>query len=439
MPAPKLDEDTKDKVITARVNLYSEHPFFATLAQYLGYPIPSWQVPTAGVDGKAKFFLNPEFGQSCNVKDMTFVVAHETMHLVTATTARMPEGANHQLWNISSDIAINYLIINKENGAGIDPPRDEVCKPLYGGKFEKYFGWMTEEIYYDLLKQSKNCPGCQQGNQQGQGQGGQQSGGQGNQPSNSQGGDGSGDCDHSQQSQGGAKHSKDCPFDGYWWDESGSGCGGHEGMSEEDIAEWKQRVANAAAEARQAGKLPGALGNFVTDIMQPKKNWRRELRMAANRALRKRYDWKCVARRTAGRVRTPGKSPYLPTATIYMDTSGSMSDEDLRDAIGEMAEIVRLGGGKAKLILADAEVYYCGDVDIDQLKNLPVQRGGTDFRPVFDKIEEENLNPSIFIGFSDLCGPFPENAPDFPVVWCRPKGWKDHAPWGRVIDIELNS
>lgn len=433
MPAPKLEEETKDKVITARVNLYSDHPFFAQLAQYL-QPRPSWTVPTAGVDSNARFFLNPDFGKACNIKDMTFVVAHETMHLVTATCARMPEGADRNLWNIASDIAINYLIANKEHGAGIDLPRPEVIKPLYGGKFEKYWGWITEEIYYDLLRTKKKCPGCQEANKQ-------QSGGQGNQPQSGGSGqpqddDGDGEG-QGQEGAGGEQHSDDCPFKGYWYDQSGSMCGHAGGMSEEDIAEWKNRVANAAAEARNQGKLPGALGNFVTDLMQPKKNWRRELRMATNRALRKKYDWKKVSRRTAGMVRTPGKSPYMPEALMYMDTSGSMSDDDIREAINEMAEIVRLAGGKCTLILGDAEVYYVGEVNIKALTDLPVQRGGTNFIPVFEEIEARDLKPAIFIGFTDLEGPFPEFAPNYPVVWCRPSGYKAEAPWGRVIDIEL--
>lgn len=414
-PSLKLSEETKDKIITARVALYGEHPFFATLAQYLGYPIPVTHIPTAAVNGRAKFYLNPEFGEKCSVQDMLFVVTHETMHLVTATMSRMPEGADPKLWNIASDLAINYLIINPEHGAGIAPPRAEVCKPLYEG-FEKYWGDTTEEIYYKLLRDTKPCPVCRpSSNTPNKGKG-----------SNSK----SKDPDNKE-------HSKGCPFKGFWWDTSGSECGHEGGMTEEEISEWKQKIAAAAAEARQAGKLPGSLGNFVTDLLQPKKNWKRELRMATNKALRKRYDWKRVARRTAGTVRTPGKSPHLPSALIYMDTSGSMSDDDIRDAINEIAEIVRLGGGKAKLILGDAEVYYCGEVSVNQLKNLPVQRGGTNFIPVFEMIAEENLNPSIFIGFSDLEGSFPHLSPNYPVIWCRPQGYKTDAPFGRVIDIEL--
>jgi hypothetical protein len=334
------------------------------------------------------------------------------------------------LWNIASDIAINYLLINKEHGAGLDPPRESTIKPCYDGPFEKYWGWMTEDIYYDLIKNRKKCPACGNGKQKQDGEGQDGQGSPGDQP-----GDQEGQCPGQQ---GG--HSKDCPFKGKWWDESGSTCGddhSEDSMSEEEMEEWKQRVSNAAAEARQAGKLPGALGNFVTDLMQPKRNWRRELRMATHRAMRKRYDWKKVARRTAGKVRTPGKSPHLPQAVIYMDTSGSMSDDDLRDALSEIAEILRLSGGKGHLILGDAQVYHSGECDVSALTNLPVQRGGTNFIPVFDHIDEKELNPAIFIGFSDLEGPFPEFAPKYPVVWCRPQGYKSDAPWGRVIDIEI--
>ena len=421
--------DTKDKVICGRVSLYTDHPFLAVLAQWL-VPLKNWQVPTAGVTGDAKFYLNPAFGALCNNRDMLFVVAHETMHLVTATNARMPSGAMHMMWNIASDIAINYLIINKEHGMGINPPRDEVCKPLYGGEFEEYWGWTTEDIYYDLLKQASNCPACKANMK------GQPEPGEGDEEGEGQGEEGEeGQCQgHGLPSQG--KHKKNCPFKDYWWDGSGSTCE-EEGMTEEQRAEWKQRVASAAAEARQAGKLPGALGNFVHDVLQPKRNWRRELRMATSHALRKRYDWKKCNRRTAGRVRTPGRSPYMPEAVIYMDTSGSMSDEDLHDAINEMAGILKLTGGEGTLILGDCDVYYCDRIDLNALKRLPVQRGGTDFRPVFEKIEEEKIKPAIFIGFTDLEGPFPSQSPSFPVVWCRPKGYKSDAPFGKIIDVEI--
>lgn len=409
----KLDTELKDKIITARIELLSQHPFFGQLAQYL-YPTATDSIETAAVDGESQFLINPKFGMSCNINDMLFVVVHETMHLATSTHSRFPEYGNKQIWNIASDIAINYIILNKDHGAGIDLPREDLIVPLYKG-FEKYWGLATEEIYYRLLKESKDCPVC---NGSGSGESGNSKSGGSGQPGSSR------------------SHSGDCPFKGFWVDESGSMCGSAEGMTEDQVNQWKRRISNAAAQARQAGNLPGALDYFVTDLLQPKKNWKRELRMETCKALRRRYDWKRISRRTAGIVRTPGQSPYLPSALLYMDTSGSMSDNDLREAINEMAEIVRIAGGRATLILGDAEIYYSGEISLKELSKLPVQRGGTNFIPLFEHIEEKKLKPSVLVGFSDLEGPFPACTPDFPVIWCRPKGWKAKAPFGRIIDIE---
>ncbi len=437
---PTLSTANKDKVITARVNLYSEHPFFAQLAQYM-VPTGSWMVPTAGITASKKLFFNPEFADKLNVKEMTFVIAHETMHLVTATCAREPEGAYPMLWNIATDIAINYLLCNREHGAGMQPPREEVIKILFDGEFVQYDGWAAEDIYYDLLKKhSQDCPYC------GKGQKGEDGDKEGD-------GGGAGDSDGDQQQGGGGEpgenrvgsntsgpgNSCGC-FKGYWWDGSGDALGNpvdEDSMTEEQKGEWKERISAAAESARQAGKLPGALDQFCTTLANPRKNWRRVLRGAANRCLRRRYDWKRVARRTAGRIRTPGRSPHMPEAVVYIDTSGSMSDDDIRQAINEVAAIIKLGGGKGTLILGDWDVYYVGEVTPKSLTNLPVQRGGTNFVPVFEAIKEKKIKPAIFIGFSDLEGQFPECAPNYPVVWCRPEGWKSEAPWGTVIDIEL--
>lgn len=428
LPRPVLNEAEKEKSVSARVDLYSEHPFFAQIAQYL-IPTASHLVPTAGVTAGSKLFINPVFSEMCNVQDMIFIIAHEAMHAVLESWARMPEGANHKVWNWATDIAINYLLANTEHGAGMALPREEVIKPLFGGEFEKYDGWLAEDIYYDLMKNHKEqCPICGAG-QQGEGDEESDDGGGGGEPGEQQAGS----------STSGQGNSCGC-YKGYWWDGSGAGIGNpldDDSMTDEQKAEWKDRIASAAEYARQRGQLPGALDKFCTTILNPRKNWRRELRLAANRALRRRCDWKRVSRRTAGRIRTPGRSPHMPEAVVYIDTSGSMSDDDISAAINEVAAIIQLGGGKGTLILGDWDVYYCGEVNVAALSTLPVQRGGTNFVPVFKKIAEKKLKPAIFIGFSDLEGGFPDTAPNFPVVWCRPEGWKSEAPWGKVIDIEL--
>ena len=61
--------------------------------------------------------------------------------------------------------------------------------------------------------------------------------------------------------------------------------------------------------------------------------------------------------------------------------------------------------------------------------------GGTDFNPVFDWVAQEGMEPDALVYFTDLCGPFPKKAPDYPVIWCATT--KQEAPFGKTIHIDV--
>lgn len=424
MSIPKRIED---KLIRGRIHLFSHAPFFAQLAMYLK-PRLSKHLPTLGVTPDGTLWMNPDFVEQANVQDMVWILAHEVGHLFTMTAARCPEAADKMWFNIASDVAINYLITDCSN---LRLPREELIKPwhkTYKPELEKYEGWITERIYYDLVKEAGN---------------------QAQQSCSGKHGQGDGPCDGScedgeETDESGGNQSGSGSGSHYWHDDSASRCGhGKKKMTEEQAAQWRQRAASAATTAKAAGKLPGALDKFICDLLYPKKDWRKELAFTINAAMKGRWTWRKIGRRTASTVRTPGRDPEPPTACIYCDTSGSMSDEDLVRCFSEGAEIARICGGRVWLILGDAEIYYNDYAERDAFKKLPVQRGGTDFRPIFDAIaESDKPMPQLFIGFTDLCGPFPASAPDFPVIWCVPENdYNDasssRAPWGKVIGIEL--
>jgi predicted metal-dependent peptidase len=424
-----------DKEIKARIELYRRHPFFATLAQHLEV-VETKAIPTAAVTWNNSLLINPDFAKKLDHKGMVFVNAHEVMHIVTACFDRRPPGADNIVWNQANDIRINQMI---HYDSEMEVPDPEVIKPLgIGPDFEKYKDnqWQTELIYRDLMQnrpEESNCPFCGKGENEGEDEG-SEGGGQGSGEDNSDCPFHGDDCDNHGHSTG---SDADGDYEGYWWDDSAERIK-KDKPTEQQKEEWRKRISSAAAKAKSAGQLPGGLEAFVTDILHPKHDWRQVLLNSVRSSLKGRWTWRKTGRRTAGIVRTPGRDPKPPEALIYIDTSGSMSDDELRRAIAEIAEILRLTGGKGRLLLGDAEIYYDGEIDIGSLTNLPIQRGGTDFRPVFDKIAE-GTTPKIFVGFSDLCGPFPENAPDYPVIWCVPKSeyGMGSAPWGETIEVDL--
>lgn len=422
----ELSDTHKKKLSKARYTLHQKHPFFAQIVQYLK-PQPCSLIPTMGVDANSNLYVNEAFLESLSDTDTLWVLAHEAMHMVTMTHGRMPEGADRIVFNIASDCSINALITDD---AHIPIISEKIATPIYGGKWTKYKGATTEAIYYDIMKDPQKALGCtleelhaQNGDE---GEGG---------------------------SSGGVRKGE---LKGKWWDDSASRLGkkgaaqgmdadgnakGQGGMTDEQKSQWKQRIASATAAAKSQGKLSGGLEDYVTTILEAKKDWRRELRSLAMTALRSRWTWKTPGRRSGSKIRTPGKEKGVPVAICYIDTSGSQSDLDIQRCLSETAKIFKICGGKGHLILGDSVIYFSGEMTSDNLSHLPeVHRGGTDFRVLFDHIEETmKKKPSLLVGFTDCMGPFPDKAPSYPVVWCVPKSGSGHqdAPWGRQIEVEV--
>lgn len=64
---------------------------------------------------------------------------------------------------------------------------------------------------------------------------------------------------------------------------------------------------------------------------------------------------------------------------------------------------------------------------------IPVWCGNTDFRPVFNYISNHKIQPTLLIYLTDLCGPFPDKAPTYPVIWVNTYNKTDKAPFGETI------
>lgn len=374
----KLTPTTEDNLVRARIALLDEFPFWGELVKFLRPKISETVTLTACVDKKGQMFLNPHFANRANAADLLFVFAHEAMHIVNSSATRFPEGENFQLWARAADIAINYLIVQE---GGIKLPRPELVRPLYED-FRYYWNMTHEEIYQDLKSNPIHARTVMRGN--------------------------------------------------FWCDEESCRCS--EEMDQSEAEKWQRRIQAAAEIAKSRGRLPGSLDRFLARLRQAKKNWLRVLALAAQSELMKSFTWRKPNRRTTalGLV-TPSPNRARPEVVLYLDTSGSMHDELLNEGLSEVAAILRTT--QATMILGDAEVYFCGPISLNELSNLPMQRGGTDFTVVFDKIVEKKLKPKLFIGFSDLEGPFPHKPPSYPVIWCRSSGAQRTPPWGRLITM----
>ena len=125
---------------------------------------------------------------------------------------------------------------------------------------------------------------------------------------------------------------------------------------------------------------------------------------------------------------------------VAVDTSGSIGPKELTVFMSELADILRSCRPQRVFVLgADADVAsvveLAGDEDI--ASNPPEVKGGggTDFKPVFAWVEREGIVPDALIYLTDLYGPFPAAAPEYPVIWGATT--EQDVPWGEVVRVKV--
>ena len=71
--------------------------------------------------------------------------------------------------------------------------------------------------------------------------------------------------------------------------------------------------------------------------------------------------------------------------------------------------------------------------DLEHMAKEVKGRGGTSFKPVFDRIEADGIVPDTLIYFTDMECSFPEE-PEYPVIWCASTDIV--APWGETVAVK---
>jgi len=193
------------------------------------------------------------------------------------------------------------------------------------------------------------------------------------------------------------------------------------------------------------GSCPGEVEMYISALFSPKISWTRRLRSSVEQSIVKEDFSFRVNSRKAHIAILPLLDPK-PVYNVYvaLDTSGSMSDRDISEALGELKGLrdtypMTLTVIQCDYAISDVKVYDDSQ-DINWEKFSIAGRGGTTFVPPITYVNElyengEIAPPSVFVYFTDGYGDFPEQ-PEYPVIWVRAKnGYKDF-PFGEIIDIE---
>jgi len=405
------NDAVETKLSAARTRLILDKPFLGALVLRLPMQAgdPKWCKTTA-TDAKTLYY-NHDYIAALNLDQTQFVLAHEAMHCALSHFARRQHRDKHR-WDVACDFAINPLLKND----GLKPTPEALLLSEYDD--------MTAEEIYPLIEQNTDQEPQDQhlyDDKSSDSEGNQTPPQYQNQQQNKDDGGGGKDAEADSDS-GGA--SQPPPLT--------------ESERESLAVQWQQRMAGAAQQAMQAGKLSSAMARLVDHLLQPRLPWRMLLARYMTSIARDDYSYSRPSNRREGDAIMPSLRSAQTNLVVALDTSGSIGDQEIDEFVSEVNAIK--GQMRARITVLACDSRLSGESpwefapweDIELPESLN-GGGGTDFRPVFNWTDESDQQPDLLIYFSDAEGEFPAVEPHYPVIWLV-KG-KLPTPWGTRIQL----
>ena len=410
--------DPATKLAAARTRLILDRPFLGALVLRLPLEIgnDAWCQTTA-TDARA-FYYNPDYIRSLDPDECEFMLCHEALHCALSHFSRRGHRQT-RVWDQACDYAINPILIAE----GLVAPAGSLVDSQYEG--------MSAEEIYPLLLES---PPQQE------------------------------------------------PLDQHLYDDDGSerdepgypdneakqeldDCGGESAPLDMDPVEaesaadplpglarplpldarerealsiaWQQRVAGAAQQARQAGRISRRLAELADLLLQPNLPWRMLLARFMSSVARDEHSYARPSTRRGEPAIFPALRGSQINLALALDVSGSITLDELSEFAAEVNAVKGQIKARVTVLLCDQELQNDPWIfepweNLEMPDKLPAG-GGTDFRPVFDHLNRADIAPDALVYFTDAKGRFPVQVPHYPVVWLV-KGSHD-VPWGERIQL----
>ena len=212
-------------------------------------------------------------------------------------------------------------------------------------------------------------------------------------------------------------------------------------MKDEQDRVWDQASKQAIQVSKSTGNNPGNVEQEMKEQHVHRRDWRDILLEYMRSTAPTDYSWAAPNRRYIDQgiylpsLRGEGMGPIV----IAIDTSGSVDDEHVNQALTEMLSIASdVDPERVHVIQCDMFIQDVIDFDpSDPPTEFTIKgRGGTDLLPVFEYIEEKRINPEILIYMTDMeVWSWPEE-PNYPVIWAVETDIQaKRAPFGQTIVI----
>tara|TARA_B100001287_G_scaffold235392_1_gene207522 strand:- start:8382 stop:9629 length:1248 start_codon:yes stop_codon:yes gene_type:complete len=410
-------KNINDEISRCIIKMLISEPFYAHFLSGIVRKVTD-EIPTAAVglnDTKVTLYVNEKFflKELTTFSSRVAVIKHETLHLLFKHLFRLDlKKYDPKLFNISADLVVNQFIGKwklPENAVTLSSfPELELPK---NESVEWYY-----KMILDLKKKIDKSKG-------------EKSEKNNNKNSNNSFPNQSAKALEEIINNGThSDHSK--------WGFSEDSLKSEHAETELDrlIVQTKERLSND-----QYNLLPIEIKNLINLIIEkrnPKINWKRALKIfsSSSRRTKVKFTTKRISKRYGTR---PGlKIQRNQKIAVALDTSGSISEDELVIFFNEIHSMWR-NGAEIEVIECDDKVRATYNYDGNFPKFIS-GRGWTDFNPVFEYINKDRNN--IYDGciyLTDGEAMAPKTRPKCKIFWVISAGGKigSHLKFGRVVQM----
>ena len=329
---------------------------------------------TAGV-GKhnigMRLVINPDFFGDLSELHQQGLLKHELLHIAFGHIILADRYSNKKLFNIAADIEINQYISElmlPEGGLTLNsfPGTDIHMHPKAGTK-----------VYYDILNET-----C----------------------------DGEGNSSNEALQRLLDQMDGESQYCHKTWEEISDLPEAEKKLVQKQYEHQMKQTAEEIQ--KKCGTIPGELAEIIERLFHidpPKFNWKAFLKRYVNNAS-KVYTKKLRRKDNKRYAANPGlKIKHRNHVLVGVDTSGSVSSEELVEFMHELAHMHKTGN---QITVAQFDTEITDVSAFDPKKNWEIKgRGGTCFQPVVDHYNDPKNKYSGFICLTDGEAPNPENCP----------------------------
>lgn len=334
------------------------------------------------VTNKINLIINRKLWEQQSEEWKVAVLKHEIMHVALFHCTKKSTKDKHMQWNFAQDCHINCEIpLLRQCDNAINP---RTLKNICSDYKEEILYDQPSQYYFDIMEQSQKAQEYLALAKIGEGDLG--------------------------------------PLDDHdLWDKS------------EEMSTQKQVIKDALEKAKKtAGKCPNNIEFIITELNKNTIAWKQKLRNLIFKTIsQNKINTRKKPNRRYGWLTPAKKKQYTCKLVVVNDTSGSVSDDQIKQFYSEINNIATFIDD-IMIINCDAEAgepfkYKRG------MQIKVTGRGGTMYQPGIDKAME--LGADVITYFGDMDSADTPKDPKIPFIWARVGKQNPPADFGTIVDV----